>query len=100
MPLLPPNTDPEQLGIVIGAAIAFLVGALVAWIKGSKKSPVEVGSAPPPVDQTAYVLAEVRQLAKNWDAGHAKVLKQLHEQDERLHKIYTDTQVIRDRGRG
>ncbi|MCL4068989.1 hypothetical protein M3484_20745 [Pseudomonas sp. GX19020] len=100
MPLLPPNTDPEQIGVVVGAAIAFLVGALVAWIKGARKSPVEVGSAPPPVDQTAYVLAEVRQLAKSGEANHSAVMKRLHEQDERLHEIYTDTQVIRDRGRG
>lgn len=80
-------------GLILGA-----LGAILAVFKGMARSPVEVGTPLPPTDQSPYILKELRQLRDDTDEKFDDVLERLSEQDRLLGRIYTDTQVLRERG--
>lgn len=80
-------------GLVVGSLTA--IGAVV---KGTKKTPIEVGMPLPPTDQSPYILKELRQLRDDQDEKFDDVLERIGEQDRMLGRIYTDTQVLRERG--
>lgn len=79
-------------GLILG-----ILGAILAVFKGAQKSPVQVGMPLPPTDQAPYILKELRQLRDDTDEKFDDVLERLSEQDRLLGRIYTDTQVMRDR---
>lgn len=101
-------------GIV--ALVTVVLGAIGAAWKGSKKSPVEVGQPLPPADQTPYILKELRelnrkhddgslfmgarfdQLDRRFDSNGREFDERFDQQDRLMGRIYTDTQVIRERG--
>lgn len=100
-------------GIV--ALVTVVLGAVGAAYKGSKKHPAEVGQAAPPEDLTPYVLKELRELNRKHDDGtrslrsrleqidrkqdeSCRTIDERHDQQDRLlGRIYTDTQVLRER---
>ncbi|WDA11395.1 hypothetical protein [Paracoccus marcusii] len=101
-------------GIV--ALVTVILGAIGAAYKGSKKSPVDVGQPLPPADQTPYILKELRELNRKHDDGSLQmgarfdrldrkadencklVDERFDNQDRLMGRIYTDTQVLRERG--
>lgn len=88
----------DQLGIIIGGVIG-LLATIFAAVRGRRRTPAEVGTLAPAPDRVEYILAEQRAMAKAATDRHAEIVERLDDQDDRLNRIYTDTQVIRDRGR-
>lgn len=100
-------------GIV--ALVTVVLGAIGAAYKGSKKSPVDLGQPLPPTDQTPYILKELRELNRKHDDGSLFMVarfdqldhkhdangrmvdERFDQQDRLMGRIYTDTQVIRER---
>lgn len=99
----------------IAALVTVILGAIGAAWKGSKKHPAQTGQAPPPADLTPYVLTELRELNRKHDDGtralgsrldqidrkqdeDCRKIDERHDQQDRLMgRIYTDTQVLRER---
>lgn len=100
----------------IAALVAVILGAIGAAYQGSKKHPAQTGQATPPSDLTPYVLTELRELNRKHADGTRELGSRLdqidrkqeescrkiderHDQQDRLlGRIYTDTQVLRERG--
>lgn len=99
----------------IAALLTVVLAAIGAAWKGSKRHPLEVGQPAPPEDLTPYVLKELRELNRKHDDGTRAVgarldqidrkqdegcrkIDERHDQQDRLlGRIYTDTQVLRER---
>ncbi|WP_418592096.1 hypothetical protein [Ponticoccus sp. (in: a-proteobacteria)] len=86
----------NRLNTEAWAGIAAVIGVVASAIfarRGAKKTPIEVGSVPPEVARTEYVLREVRSIYRRLDVLDDRV----QEIDRRTEAIKSDTRVLIDR---
>lgn len=87
----------EQAWAGLAGIVGVALGAIGAAFKGAKKSPIEVGLAPPPPDLANYSLVEIRAMRKAFDAFVAENEKRWDEAERAWAAVHQDTQVLRDR---
>lgn len=87
------NSIEPEAWVGLAGLLAGIGGAIAAVVKGSRKTPVEVGHGPPETDRAEYVLREVRKA----NASIAQLDDRVAEIDRRTEEILIDTQVLRAR---
>lgn len=89
----------EVAWVGIGGVFGVFLAAIGAAVKGTRKSPIEVGHPLPPPNMAEFGLEETRALRRRYDEDRKADREWREDVDRSLAAIHQDTQVLRDRGR-